>query len=61
MPESGVVVTSKVAKASSKSPSVRTTIPEEIVRELGIEVSDALVWDVTTVHGKKGVFLRKVE
>jgi hypothetical protein len=54
-----LVITTKVAKASSKPPSVRTTIPEEIVPELSIGASDALVWNVTIVDGKTGVFVRK--
>jgi hypothetical protein len=56
-----LVITSKVARANSKSPSVRTTIPEEIVAELKIEVGDPLVWRIDQRDGKKGVFIRKAE
>ena len=34
----------KIAKASSKSDSVRTTIPKEIADILGLEIHDVLIW-----------------
>jgi hypothetical protein len=55
------VLITKVAKASSKSPSVRTTIPEEIVKDLGISIGDALVWEISKEDSKKIAKLRKVE
>lgn len=61
MEEPQLVVTSKVARASSKSPSVRTTIPEEIAKQLKVGVSDVLVWEQAVVKGKAGAFIRKAE
>ena len=54
-------ITSKVAKASSNSPSVRSTIPEEIVSKLDVKVGDVLVWIPIKHEGKEGVFVRKLE
>jgi bifunctional DNA-binding transcriptional regulator/antitoxin component of YhaV-PrlF toxin-antitoxin module len=50
-----------VAKASSKSPSVRTTIPEKIVKEMEIAVGDVLDWETTTQGGRKVVRVKKLE
>ena len=36
---------STVARASNKSPSVRTTIPEKIVAEMRLGVGDVLDWE----------------
>lgn len=49
------------AKATSKSESLRSTIPEEIVAELGLQVGDALDWDIVTEKGKKYARFRKLE
>ena len=56
-----MVITTKVARASSKSPSVRTTIPEEIVEELKLKVGDPLIWKLDQHEGRKGLFVRKAE
>ena len=55
-----LVSTSKLAKAHNESDSVRTTIPEEIVKELGLQVGDVVEWKSFKVDGKEGVFLRKL-
>ena len=34
----------KIAKASSKSNSIRTTIPKEIADEFELRVHDVLIW-----------------
>ena len=34
----------KIAKASSKSDSIRTTIPKEIADIFGLEIHDVLIW-----------------
>lgn len=52
---------STVAKASSKSPSVRTTIPEKIAKEMKIKVGDVLDWEITTHGSRKIMELRKLE
>lgn len=36
----------KIAKASSKSDSIRTTIPKEIADNLGLKIHDVLIWQV---------------
>lgn len=39
----------KTAKANSKSNSLRTTIPKEIVRHFELKIHDVLVWKIE--HG----------
>ena len=36
----------KIAKASSKSDSIRTTIPKEIADVLKLEIHDVLIWQI---------------
>lgn len=36
----------KIAKASSKSDSIRTTIPKEIADRFGLEIHDVLIWQI---------------
>lgn len=50
-----------VAKASSKSPSVRTTIPEKIVKEMEIAIGDVLDWETTMQGGRKMIRIKKLE
>ena len=52
---------SAVAKASNKSPSVRTTIPEKIASELGIRPGDVLDWEVAAEKGRKIMKVKKLE
>jgi hypothetical protein len=52
---------SAVAKASSKSTSVRATIPESIVSDLKLQVGDVLDWSVDEIKGKKYAKFRKLE
>jgi len=52
---------STVAKASSKSPSVRTTIPELIAKQLGIKPGDVLDWEITFDRAIKSAKVRKLE
>ncbi len=47
--------------SSSKRKSLRTTIPEFVVKTLEIEKGDKLVWEVMEKDGKKGFFFSKVE
>ncbi len=56
-----IMATSKVVKASPQSPSVRSTIPEDIVKELGIKTGDVLQWTIAQKREKKGAFIRKLE
>jgi bifunctional DNA-binding transcriptional regulator/antitoxin component of YhaV-PrlF toxin-antitoxin module len=50
-----------VAKASSKSPSVRTTVPEKIVEEMEIKVGDVLDWETVMQGGRKIIRVKKLE
>ncbi len=50
-----------VAKANTKSSSVRTTIPEKIVREIEITVGDVLDWETTMQGGRKIIRIKKLE
>jgi bifunctional DNA-binding transcriptional regulator/antitoxin component of YhaV-PrlF toxin-antitoxin module len=52
---------SAVAKASSKSPSVRTTIPEKVASEVGIRPGDVLDWEVTSEKGRSIMKVKKLE
>jgi bifunctional DNA-binding transcriptional regulator/antitoxin component of YhaV-PrlF toxin-antitoxin module len=52
---------STVAKANTKSSSVRTTIPEKIVQEMDIAIGDVLDWETTTQGGRKVVRVKKLE
>lgn len=36
----------KISKATTKSDSIRTTIPKEIADNLGLEIHDVLIWEV---------------
>ena len=52
---------STVAKANSVSSSLRATIPEDIVSELGLKVGDVLDWQTFSDKGKKYASFRKLE
>jgi len=52
---------SRVAKATTTSKSLRATIPEDIVHELGVKVGDVLIWSVEEHKGKKTVNIEKWE
>jgi bifunctional DNA-binding transcriptional regulator/antitoxin component of YhaV-PrlF toxin-antitoxin module len=50
-----------VAKASSNSPSVRATIPEEIVKEMQLSVGDVLDWEIEDHKNRRVMVVRKLE
>ena len=52
---------SKVARAASNSKSVRATIPEDVVDELGIKAGDVLIWSLEERKGKKTVSIERWE
>lgn len=52
---------SAVAKANSKSPSLRATIPEKVVAELSIKPGDILDWEVVSEKGKQFMKVRRLE
>lgn len=49
----------KVSRANTSSPSVRTTIPEGIVKDLQLKVGDTIVWYSYIVDGKVKVEVQK--
>lgn len=52
---------SAVARASNKSPSVRTTIPEKIAQELKLDPGDILDWEVVQEKGRLVAKVKKLE
>lgn len=50
-----------VAKASSNSPSVRATIPEEIVKEMQLSAGDVLDWETELRKNRKVMIVKKLE
>ena len=50
-----------MAKATSKSSSLRATIPEEIAKEMGLEVGDVLDWELTAEGKRKVARVKKLE
>lgn len=52
---------SAVAKASTKSSSVRTTIPEEVAKALQVTPGDVLDWDLMPQKGRAVAKVRKLE
>ena len=52
---------SRVAKATTTSKSLRATIPEDIVNNLGVKPGDVLIWTVEERKGKKIVSIEKWE
>jgi hypothetical protein len=57
----GVGSKSSVHSARAGTPSVRCTIPEDIVTQLGLNVGDVLDWSVVEEKGKKFAKFRKLE
>ena len=53
--------TTRIQRASTISDSVRSTLPNDIVGELGLEVGDVIAWDIVSEKGKKYARLRKLE
>jgi len=51
---------SAVAKASSKSPSVRTTVPEKIAKEMELRVGDILDWEIGSQSGRTIARVKKL-
>ncbi len=51
---------STVAKASTKSTSVRTTVPEHIAKELELSVGDVLDWQIDFDHSRKVAKVKKL-
>ena len=52
---------STVARASSNSPSVRATIPEEVAKEMQLSVGDVLDWGIELRKNRKVMVVRRLE
>jgi len=52
---------STVAKASSNSPSVRATIPEEVAKEMQLSAGDVLDWEIEERKNRKVMIVKKLE
>ena len=51
----------KVSALSSKSRSLKTTIPIKIADELGIRAGSWLDWGVKEIDGEKVIIIRKID
>ena len=51
----------KVSRVSERTPTLRTSLPLDLARDLGITDGDSVIWLVVDFKGKKGLFMRKVE
>ncbi len=61
MPEKQMAITTRVHRVSGKTPTLRTSIPLDEAKRLGVGDGDTLIWAEIIVQGKKGLFVRKVE
>lgn len=50
-----------VARATSKSSSLRATIPEQIAKQMGLEAGDVLDWELVSEGKRNIVRVRKLE
>lgn len=49
----------KAVKATTNATSLRSTIPQAIVKMLGLTDDDVLEWDMKVIDGKLKVVVRK--
>jgi len=54
-----MVYKTQVTRASSKSTSLRTTIPEKVVQETKLKPGDVLDWEVSS--SEKGRLIMKIK
>jgi len=59
--DGGMVHITKVSKASTTSDSLRTTIPLEIAKELGITIGSAIAWEIREIEGRRVAVIRRLE
>lgn len=52
---------SKVIKPTSKSVSLRTGVPREVVKALGLEDQDIMNWKIEAVNNELKVSVEKIE
>jgi antitoxin component of MazEF toxin-antitoxin module len=46
---------------NTKSPSLRTTVPESVVNELKVKEGDAIEWERIIYNGKIAIRVKKAE
>lgn len=51
----------KLNRANSNSPSLRTTVPESVVNELKLKEGDAIEWERIVHEGKIAIRIKKAE
>lgn len=49
----------KLNRANTKSPSLRTTVPESVVNELKVEEGDSIEWERIIYEGKIAIRVKK--
>ncbi|HEX9678940.1 AbrB/MazE/SpoVT family DNA-binding domain-containing protein [Nitrososphaera sp.] len=49
----------KLNRANTKSPSLRTTVPESVVNELKVKEGDSLEWERIIHEGKIAIRVKK--
>jgi bifunctional DNA-binding transcriptional regulator/antitoxin component of YhaV-PrlF toxin-antitoxin module len=52
---------STVARASTNSPSVRATIPEQIAKEMQLSVGDILDWEIELRKNRRVMVVKRLE
>ncbi len=52
---------SRLARANTKSDSIRTTIPKKIVNDLRLDVNDVLEWRIDTEKGEKSARVKRLK
>jgi hypothetical protein len=61
MGKTELTLTTRVHRVGEKIPTLRTSIPLELAKQLKIADGDTVIWTEISHDGKKGLFLRKVE
>jgi hypothetical protein len=51
----------RLTKANTRSKSLRATIPADIVKELGLQESDFIEWDIFEDRNEKYAKIKKVK
>ena len=53
--------TSQITRASSKSGSLRATVPKGIVSFMKLEIGETLVWEMETIDGERVAVVKPVQ
>jgi bifunctional DNA-binding transcriptional regulator/antitoxin component of YhaV-PrlF toxin-antitoxin module len=51
----------KLTKATSKSDSLRTTVPTGIVKQFNLEEKDALEWNIDIIESKLAIMVKPIK